>query len=62
MKLYDEIIRKWNDKIEAREVRELDFSDLTAWEDAGKNNMILRGDMAYELADQCQVCLPLALR
>lgn len=49
MKLYDEIIRKWNDKIEAREVRELDFSDLTAWEDAGKNNMILRGDMAYEL-------------
>lgn len=49
MKLYDEVIRNWNKKIDAREKRELDFSSVSAWEDAGKNNMILRGDMAYEL-------------
>ena len=49
MKLYDEVIRNWNKKIDAREKRELDFSSVSAWEDAGKNNMILRSDMAYEL-------------
>lgn len=49
MILYDEVIRNWNKKIDAREKRELDFSSVSSWEDAGKNNMILRSDMAYEL-------------
>lgn len=54
MILYDEVIRNWNKKIDAREKRELDFSSVSAWEDAGKNNMILRSDMAYELGGSVQ--------
>ena len=49
MKLYDEVIKNWNEKLAGRKVRELDFANVSPWEDAGKNNMILRGDMAYEL-------------
>ena len=49
MKLYEEVIKNWNEKIAGRKVRELDFENVSPWEDAGKNNMILRGDMAYEL-------------
>ncbi len=49
MKLYDEVIKNWNEKLAGRKVRELDFENVSPWEDAGKNNMILRGDMAYEL-------------
>ena len=49
MKLYDEVIEKWNEKVNAREVKQLDFAAAKVWEDAGKNNMILRSDMAYEL-------------
>lgn len=54
MKLYDEIINNWNKKIEGFVTRGLDFESIAAWPDAGKNNMILRGDMAYELGGSVQ--------
>lgn len=49
MKLYDEVIEKWNEKVNAMEVKQLDFAAAKVWEDVGKNNMVLRSDMAYEL-------------
>ncbi len=49
MKLYDDVINRWNTKIENFDKESLHFEDVPAWEDAGKNNMILRADMAYEL-------------
>ncbi len=49
MKLYDDVINKWNTKIENFDKESLHFEHVPAWEDAGKNNMILRADMAYEL-------------
>ena len=49
MKLYDEGIKNWNALLEGHEVKSLDPAQAAAWEDAGRNNMILRSDMAYEL-------------
>lgn len=54
MTLFDDVIKNWNKKIETYELRNLDFASVSAWEDAGKNNMILRGDMAYELGGSIQ--------
>ena len=47
MKLYDEVIKNWLAII--GEPRLLSLSDAPTWEDAGRNNMILKSDMAYEL-------------
>ena len=49
MKLYDEVIKNWDKDLERYDVKELDFAGAEAWEDAGRNNMILGCDMAYEL-------------
>ncbi len=49
MRLYDEVIRKWDQLTETGNPKVLDLSSAVTWEDAGKNNMILRSDMAYEL-------------
>lgn len=50
MKLYDEVIQSWYDLMEGHTAEKLVISqDEDRWEDVGKNNVILRGDMAYEL-------------
>lgn len=49
MKLYDDVITRWGTLVEGRPNRSLKVSDELAWNDAGKSNMVLRSDMAYEL-------------
>ena len=50
MKLYDESIAKLYEMLDGFEKKQLDFSNRKSdWIDSGNANMILRGDMAYEL-------------
>ena len=49
MKLYDEIITNWNGMLQGCQVRSLPVESDVTWPDVGKDNMILRSDMAYEL-------------
>ncbi len=50
MKLYDEVIQSWYGLMQGHAAEKLVVStDEDRWEDVGKNNVILRGDMAYEL-------------
>ncbi len=49
MKLYDEIITHWGSLVEESPSRALQVTQDKVWEDVGKNNMVLRSDMAYEL-------------
>lgn len=49
MKLYDEIITSWNEMLSECEVKSLPIDSGVDWPDVGKDNMILRSDMAYEL-------------
>ncbi len=49
MTLYDDVIRGWEERISGCDKKTLDFATAKTWEDSGKNNMILRSDMAYEL-------------
>ncbi|MCR4673408.1 MAG: carbon monoxide dehydrogenase, partial [Lachnospiraceae bacterium] len=46
---YDDVIRSWEERLSGCNKKTLDLASAKAWEDAGKNNMILRSDMAYEL-------------
>ena len=49
MKLYDEIIASWNGMLLECEAKSLPIESDVNWPDVGKDNMILRSDMAYEL-------------
>lgn len=50
MKLYEETIRELYRLLEGQHEKRLDFSSAKEdWPDVGNGNMILRGDMAYEL-------------
>ena len=49
MKLYDEIIASWNGMLLECEAKSLPIEADVNWPDVGKDNMILRSDMAYEL-------------
>ncbi|MDD6195159.1 MAG: carbon monoxide dehydrogenase [Lachnospiraceae bacterium] len=49
MKLYDEIITSWNEMLLEQNVKSLPVESEVLWPDVGKDNMILRSDMAYEL-------------
>jgi len=47
MKIYDEAIKSLLDSLKGFEAKELESDKL--WKDVGDHNLILRGDMAYEL-------------
>ena len=50
MKLYDESIARLYEMLDGFEKKQLDFSNRKSdWIDSGTANMLLRGDMAYEL-------------
>lgn len=49
MKLYDEVIKDLLSTLEIYPVRKLDTVGRGSWRDAGRESLILRNDMAYEL-------------
>lgn len=49
MKLYDEVIQQVLELCRTYEAVDLCAQPVSAWKDLGNNNMVLRGDMAYEL-------------
>lgn len=49
MKLYDEVIDNWTGLINSCSIKEYLAEECSPWPDAGSHQMILRGDMAYEL-------------
>ncbi len=49
MKLYDDVITHWGTLIEECPNRCNKSTDVAAWEDVGNENMVLRGEAAYEL-------------
>ena len=49
MKLYDEVIREIDSILRPYRYSKLDAMKKCRWKDVGKESMILRGDMAYEL-------------
>lgn len=51
MKLYDEAIKSILGDLDGLQVKKLNFEN-SSWEDVGEHNLILRGDMAYELGGQ----------
>ena len=51
MKLYDEVIKKCQDRLETEESRQLSLEE-TGWPEVSDRSMILRSDMAYELGGE----------
>lgn len=51
MKLYDEVIKKYQDLLETEESHELSIGE-TEWLEVSDRSMILRSDMAYELGGE----------
>ena len=49
MKLYDEVINRWSGFLKDRSTINLNINKQESWPDVGNHQMILRGDMAYEL-------------
>lgn len=51
MKLYDEVIKKCQERLEKEESRQLSLGE-TGWPEVSDRSMILRSDMAYELGGE----------
>lgn len=49
MKIYDEQISKVLRDLKDKNSQKLDAKETPLWQDAGKQNLVLRGEMAYEL-------------